>query len=283
MNNHSEEIRRGYRFEFGKNWSRFLSVLNEERINEAEKSLKSMLGIEGMAGKTFLDVGSGSGLFSLAARRMGASIRSFDYDSHSVACTRELKRRYFPGDGSWIIEQGSILAPEYFALLGKFDIVYSWGVLHHTGDMWKAMENTISLVRPEGQLFIALYNDQGWRSTYWKWIKKNYNSNIMNKAAIIVIHSPYLFGGRLIFRFLTGRMTIERGMSLWHDMVDWVGGFPFEVAKPAEVIDYYQRRGFTLEKLRKSDGLGCNEYVFRNSANKLSEARNSSSHRAPGI
>ena len=92
------EVARGERFEFGKNWGRFLAVLNDERISEAEASLKSMLKVEGLTGKSFLDIGSGSGLFSLAARRLGARVHSFDYDPQSVACTAELKRRYFEGD-----------------------------------------------------------------------------------------------------------------------------------------------------------------------------------------
>ena len=154
MTNHSADIWHGRRFEFGKNWTRFLSVLNEERIIEAEKSLRTMLGMESMAGKSFLDVGSGSGLFSLAAKRMGASVHSFDYDPESVACTRELKRRYFPDDVNWIIEDGSVLDSDYLGALGEFDIVYSWGVLHHTGAMWKALKNIVPLVRKGGS---ALY------------------------------------------------------------------------------------------------------------------------------
>jgi len=109
MTTHTLEIQQGQRFEFGKNWQRFLSVLNDERIAEAEKSLRAMLETESLSGKSFLDVGSGSGLFSLAAMRLGAArVHSFDYDPQSVACTRELKRRYFPDAHHWTIEEGSV-------------------------------------------------------------------------------------------------------------------------------------------------------------------------------
>src|SRR5207302_4892266 len=109
MNTAATEIREGQRFEFGKNWSRFLAILDEQRIYEAERSLGKMLGGTNLKGKSFLDIGSGSGLFSLAARRLGAHVHSFDYDPKSVACTRELKRRFFSEDKNWRIEQGSVL------------------------------------------------------------------------------------------------------------------------------------------------------------------------------
>jgi len=133
------EIARGERFRFGENWKHFLGSLNETRIAEAEKSLKEMLQAEKLSGKSFLDVGSGSGLFSLAAKRLGARVHSFDYDPESVACTMELRRRYFDEDSDWTIEEGSVLDANYIDALGKFDIVYSWGVLHHTGQMWQAL------------------------------------------------------------------------------------------------------------------------------------------------
>lgn len=124
-----------HRFGFGANWMRFLAVLDDDRIAEAVASLKDMLGVETLAEKTFLDIGCGSGLFSLAARQLGARVCSFDYDPQSVNCAAGLRRRYFPDDPDWVIERGSALDRHFMEQLGTFDIVYSWGVLHHTGAM----------------------------------------------------------------------------------------------------------------------------------------------------
>jgi 2-polyprenyl-6-hydroxyphenyl methylase/3-demethylubiquinone-9 3-methyltransferase len=140
---HAEEIKAGSRFAFGENWSRFLTEIDDDRIRQAEQSLCDMLKVKSLQGKQFLDIGSGSGMFSLAARRLGATVHSFDYDPHSVACTNELKRRYFPDDPHWNVEQASALDEKYISGLGCFDVVYSWGVLHHTGQMYRAFINVI--------------------------------------------------------------------------------------------------------------------------------------------
>lgn len=271
LGSHSSEIRRGDRFEFGANWANFLAVLDDERIFKAEEAIKSMLGVDDLAGKTFLDIGSGSGLSSLAARRIGARVTSFDFDPQSVACTAELKRRYFPNDPDWKIEEGSVLNPEYLGSLGKFDVVYSWGVLHHTGAMWAALSNIIPNVDGSGKLFIALYNDQGRASKAWWFVKKAYVSLpkwlrfLVVGPCMLQLWGPAIVRDLVMFRpFSTWRSyKATRGMSPYHDVIDWVGGFPFEVSKPEEIFDFYHSKGFALIKLKTcAGGLGCNEFVF---------------------
>jgi 2-polyprenyl-3-methyl-5-hydroxy-6-metoxy-1,4-benzoquinol methylase len=268
---HQKEIAEGKRFEFGKNWSRFLTRLDEQRIAAAEASLKQMLEVEDLEGARFLDIGCGSGLFSLAARRLGAVVYSFDYDPQSVACTGELKQRYFPGDVLWTVEEGSALDEGYLAGLGQFDVVYSWGVLHHTGQMWKALDLVAPLVADEGKLFIAIYNDRGGASRRWAAIKRLYNHSPAPIRALLVLTIGAAFQmreglsrlARLQNPFPRRTEIRVRGMSTWHDLVDWVGGYPFEVAKPEAIFDFYRARGFVLQRLLTDRGHACNEYVFQ--------------------
>ncbi|MGA9853987.1 MAG: class I SAM-dependent methyltransferase [Gammaproteobacteria bacterium] len=258
------DIARGKRFAFGNNWARFLKHLDQERISLAEESLRKMLHVSSLTGQTFLDVGCGSGLFSLAARRLGARVRSFDYDPQSVACARHLKEKFFPQDDQWTIEQESILEQPYLATLGQNDIVYSWGVLHHTGALWEALANVVPLVKPGGQLFIAIYNDQGWMSDYWGFIKRQYNQGMPWKILIIAIHVPYFMMLAPVVQFAKGKFHLKRGMSRWHDFLDWLGGLPFEVASPDTVVKFYERCDFALQKLKTCGRRhGCNEYVLR--------------------
>ena len=272
---HAREVDRGERFEFGKNWTHFLSVLDDDRIQRAERSLTEMLEINDLSGRTFLDIGSGSGLFSLAARRLGAKVTSFDFDTNSVACTSELKSRFFADDAGWTIEQGSVLDEVFVAKLGKYEIVYSWGVLHHTGNMWAALENASKCVDADGLLFIAIYNDTGSQSERWRRIKSAYCSlpRFLKTPFAVAVSLP-----SEIKRFLGFVSRAEpfgyfaewksyrnaRGMNRWYDIIDWVGGYPYEYAGPSKLFAFFRDRGFTLVNIKCDNvGLGCNEMVFR--------------------
>lgn len=262
------EVKSKQRFEFGKNWKAFLTKLNNTKITEAENSLKKMLGTKSLAEKTFLDVGSGSGLFSLAAKNLGAKVLSFDFDQSSVWCTSELKERFYKKDNDWKVLQGSVLDKKFLASLGKFDYVYSWGVLHHSGNMWKALDNVIDLVKDEGILFIALYNRQQFASKYWSLVKKIYNKFPFTRPIWFLIHFLYPTLPSLALKYLYNK-KIPRGMTSYYDLLDWLGGYPFEVSTPAEIFNFYKKNGFVLTQLKTVGGkLGCNEFVFYKSIQK---------------
>jgi SAM-dependent methyltransferase len=252
------------RFQFGENWSRFLALVDEDRIAEAKARLSEMLG--DISGKSFLDVGSGSGIHSLAALRLGASrVLSFDYDSKSVACTAELKRRFAPM-ANWQIEGGSVLDEQYLSSLGPFDIVYAWGVLHHTGAMWKSFDMvTIPVAHT---LMVAVYNDEGRKSRYWLILKKLYSRSPWPlKKFLELVTFMLTWGKAFIFKprkAMKNWSTYarKRGMSPWRDVVDWAGGYPCEFANAGEVFTFFRKRGFVLEALTTVHGLGLNEFVF---------------------
>jgi 2-polyprenyl-6-hydroxyphenyl methylase/3-demethylubiquinone-9 3-methyltransferase len=278
MSNHAQEVASGRRFEFGKNWRRFLDALTPEQITAARRSLEAMLNVADLTGTSFLDIGSGSGLFSLAARRMGARVHSFDYDPQSVACTRELKQRYFSDDPLWTIEEGSALDARYLESLGKFDLVYAWGVLHHTGALWQALENASGSVARGGRLFIAIYNHQPYWTrlhTMLKWAYVRWPRPFNTWVAALQI-AFYVTRG-LVKDLVLLRNPLARyrnydrlrGMSWWYDCLDWIGGYPFETATPQAVFDFLQARGFVLERLTTcGGGPGCNQFVLRKAVDR---------------
>lgn len=261
------------RFAFGANWLDYLQHLDDARVANAERSLQSVLGVGALDGRSVLDVGCGSGLFSLAAERLGAArVHSFDADPASVECTGLIKQRYAPDAREWTIEQGDVTDERYCAALGGFDVVYCFGVVHHTGAMWRALQNVAGCVAPGGLLFVSVYNDQGRASARWRAVKRTYHRLPVRARPLYAgaVWAPFelrqaidgvLHDPRGYLRTWTDR---DRGMSRWHDIVDWVGGYPFEVAMPAEVFDHCRRLGLQLERLRTvGASLACNEFLFK--------------------
>ncbi len=269
------------KFDFGKNWKKFVRAIDDARIDKARESMAALLGTDAFIDKDFLDAGAGSGLFSLAACLLGARVYSFDYDAEAVECVKYLKNKYVPIAGEWSIERGDILDAAYISALRTFDIVYSWGVLHHTGDMWKACDNVCKLVKPGGTLYIALYNDQGYVSVLWRKIKFFYNwlpgsfkwlvlLPVFVRLWLVVCIKDFMKGRP--FHTWNNYKKAPRGMDPWRDVVDWVGGYPFEVAAPEKVIKFFRERGFCEKKvITCGKGYGCNEFVFKKEGESCAE------------
>ncbi|MBI2055051.1 MAG: class I SAM-dependent methyltransferase [Candidatus Sungbacteria bacterium] len=265
-------------FRFGRNWDNYDRMYsNRGRIDEAKSSLTRFLNKESLKGLSFLDIGSGSGIFSLAAFELGATVVSFDIDNDSVLVTERVWKMA-GAPSNWKVFHGSILDEKFIRSLGEFDIVYSWGVLHHTGSMWQAIKNAASLVRQGGLLHIAIYNkSEGWGlhpdgrlfpSKFWLWEKRFYSrlpwflQNIIDWFLMAILVLGYLITFQNPITKIRGHIRY-RGMSWRIDIKDWLGGYPYEFASAGEIFRFVKPLSFVLENLNTNDGLLNNEFLFK--------------------
>lgn len=267
-------------FTFGKNWLFFIArYFNAQTVNEASRSLINFAGRENIRGKTFLDIGCGSGLFSLAALNLGAGrVLSFDRDPDSIlACKRLWRQKGSPK--KWQVARGSILDNQFTLKLGRYDLVYAWGVLHHTGKMWIAIDKTLKLVAPKGYLYLAIYNKAtDWKiyadgrfgtASFWKKFKEHYSrlpswcQGLTEFLTLLGLFLLYLIKFKNPLAEIRSHPNKHRGMSWRADIRDWLGGYPYEYASTQEVIDFVKVRGYRLVRMKYNGGLMNNEYLFR--------------------
>ena len=259
------------RFSFGKNWENYLKGgLNKGALENSLGSLKFFLGNYSVKNKTFLDFGCGSGIHSLAALMLGAEkVVSIDIDERAVKCCEKL-RGEIGCNYNWETRQGSLLDREFISRLGVFDIVYCWGVAHHTGNMRQALENLEGLIAKNGLLYLAIYNRVEGRlgSKMWWRIKYFYNkSNFLIKKIMEWFYLSLNFIKIIIhlknpFKFIK-EYNQKRGMAWKTDLVDWLGGFPYEYATPQEIFKiYHGKYGLELVNLKTTNYSGCNQYLF---------------------
>ncbi len=259
------------RFGFGKNWESYVKqYFSEERIEISRKHLLEFLKIDNLQGKSFLDIGCGSGLHSLAALRSGAAkIVSFDFDPVAVQTATKLKE-YAGNPVSWQVMQGSILDKAFLNQFAPADIVYSWGVLHHTGAMWEAMDNAARLIKPGGLFYVALYDYEirvDPTPEFWLDVKQRYNkAGWLGKRQMELwyiwrfnLHSNPLNLPTLL-KMIVGYKQ-SRGMAFYPNLVDWLGGWPMEFAKRTDVARWAERTN--LEMLVMSTGGANTEYLFK--------------------
>jgi 2-polyprenyl-6-hydroxyphenyl methylase/3-demethylubiquinone-9 3-methyltransferase len=257
---------RGATFSFGRNWESYRRHLTAAKVALAEANIREWLSEEHTQAREVVDVGCGSGVHSLAFWRLGAArVVSFDVDPHSVAATLATAHS-LGAPANWEVLLGSVLELSFLRSLGQFDVVYSWRVLHHTGALWDAMANVGQLVRPKGLLWLALYA-KGPRYAEHLELKRAYNR--ASRAGKRLMEARHIMG-LMLERLRAGRNplswneTRERGMDVYHDLVDWLGGLPYEVASPEEVLGFYSRMGFRAERVREGPEGGNSIYLFRN-------------------
>jgi len=261
------------KFSFGKNWELYLKNLDNNKIILAKKSLSEFTKLKSFKGKTFLDFGCGSGLFSLCAVQLGAKkVISIDIDENSLNCARYLKKKFKINDSIWEIKKGSALDIKFIKTLPKVEILYSWGVLHHTGNMWKALDNMNLLLKKNSIFYTAIYNDfKGipFNSSTWVKIKRFYSgSNIVIRKILDIGYILLIIVGLILNRinpytYIKNYSKIAlRGMNFYRDIVDWLGGYPFEYASVEKIKKFYEKSGLKLINLRKTNREGCNEFLF---------------------
>lgn len=262
-------------FPFGDNWAQYSKHVTDEHLMYAVNDLQRLLGVSTLVGKTFCDIGCGSGIHAVAAAKMGAKVTALDIDPISTATAISLAKKF---GVSHLLTVGNDSIFDHMLPKSHFDVVYSWGVLHHTGAMWKAIEEAIKLVSlsSEGVFAVALYRKTRLCSL-WKIEKKFYNSSpkfiqvsirifmttLMDVAHLLRLRSPLK---------VRSEYRKNRGMSHKHDIHDWLGGYPYESVQDTELKKFLTERNFDLERsfLRFPDkipmgifGSGCDEYVFK--------------------
>jgi 2-polyprenyl-6-hydroxyphenyl methylase/3-demethylubiquinone-9 3-methyltransferase len=258
-------------YQFGKNWQHFLSQIDPKRLEIAKQSIIDFAGVDDLQNMSVVDLGCGSGLFSWAAHGLGAQrLVSMDVDQLSIACAQHL-RELAGNPDNWTITEGSILDDQFMQNLGQFDMVYSWGVLHHTGQMYHAIDNAIARVADDGYLYITIYNHaRGMMgSKTWLKIKRLYNRlPRIGQLCLEWTYIAYWLQSKL-FRLRNPLRIIReypkrRGMSWRTNINDWMGGYPYEYANIEKIFKHVQNSQPRLEliNLNQSHGLGTNHFLF---------------------
>jgi 2-polyprenyl-3-methyl-5-hydroxy-6-metoxy-1,4-benzoquinol methylase len=259
-------------FDFGENWVEFSeNALTWDRAMSAVNDFSALFRGIAIESKTFLDIGCGQGLSLLSAEALGARVVGCDINSKCIAMVRRNRKYFNAMDKNKVtLVTGSILEDDVVQKLRQsvagsvgYDIVHAWGVLHHTGDMRRALINSISLVKPGGHLVVAIYN-RHWSNPAWKCIKALYcvSPVVIQKSIVCFFYFLLIFAKMLV----TGENPLEkqRGMDFYHDVVDWVGGYPYEYAGKNEIDQIGRDHGLELLRFIPAKvPTGCNEYIFQ--------------------
>jgi SAM-dependent methyltransferase len=260
-------------FDFGKNWDEFSRhALDGSKVAQAKEYFEILFEGIDLKGKSFLDIGFGQGLSLLIATELGAITTGVDINP---TCSEVLQRNatFYPDlDTDKIkVTIGSILDDNVINQLKKpilnsgigYDIVHSWGVLHHTGNMKQAIINAASLVKPGGYFIIAIYNTH-WSSPLWKVIKRfyNYSPKWLQKLWISLFYPVIWFAKLIVTK--KNPFNQDRGMDFFYNIIDWLGGYPYEYSSTKEINDFVEKLNFkSIRTIAAEVPTGCNQFVYQ--------------------
>jgi len=251
-------------FDFGQNWSDYSEAeLDFHQFECALQSLEDLFGADSIKQKSFLDVGSGSGLFSIAAKKLGATkVLGTDINPKCTAVSNTNAKKLLKNGDLPEFMVISVLDEKAMDSLNTYDIVYAWGSLHHTGDMYKAIDIVLRRVKPGGKLCLAIYRKHI-TSPIWKLIKYLYNKSPQwLKKVWVAIFYPVIYIAKYLIT-LRNPKSMKRGMSFYYDVIDWIGGYPYEYATEKEILEFVTKRGFRhLRTIPAYLPTGNHQYLF---------------------
>lgn len=251
-------------FDFGENWEKFsIGTLNSAKFLECKNSLASLIGVQNLNGLSFLDVGCGSGVFSISAKELGAAkVVGIDVNPKCIATSKRNQEVLLGKTSGIAFVLLSVFDEAGVRNLGPFDVTYAWGSLHQTGDMWRAVDIASQTVKKEGLFVLALYNKH-FTAPFWDAVKYVYNySPSWMKKALAIVFTGIIFVAKFAVTF-KNPLKKERGMNFYYDVVDWIGGYPCQYASKEEVLSFMATRGFRLVRhVPPAVPTGNNEFVF---------------------
>ena len=269
------------RFSFGSNWNEFIdnSITNKSFDRKLKYCINHLSNTfsKSIDKKIFIDIGCGSGLFSLAAIKLNASkVLSFDFDLNSVNTTNKLlslkgvdkeKANSLQHDIRNEIILSNYLNAEQSKKIQKF--IYCAGVVHHTGNVYLSMDNVSKLANNKNdEIFISIYNKIPVLTFLW-WLEKKIYINVGIWRRLALFIWLFAWSSYWILKLQNPIKNIQRygdndrGMSFLTDAKDWLGGYPYEPLYKEDVIAFFKKRNFELINFNRGGNWGLNDYLFK--------------------
>lgn len=220
----------------------FYDVLWTQHLPKIEKQiefLNKLIGRDNIENKIVLDAGCGTGIAAISFKKLGANkVIGIDISKKSLLTAKKLaeeagvKLKFITGD--------LLNLP----LKGNFDIIHSFGALHHTGDTKGAFANLINLLGENGQFYLALY----WRT------RLTFLHQFIRKILRLLPESAWEPISKFITKFMVGKKKTQRGFDGYGEALDWLCVPHRDHYRPEEIKKWFKEYNMQSELLVKQTG-----------------------------